>query len=188
MKSPLTASFFERTPVTCARELVGCEFHWGRTSGIIVETEAYSEKNDEACHTFSRPSAREFIDLHAAGTAYVYLNYGIHWLTNVVVKHPEERGFVLLRALAPLHGKEIMQRRRNKTATKDLCSGPGKLSQALGIDGSAHGTPLVNKTSQGFAHSSLPVDSLREGPRIGISKAQDLPWRFGIADSEHLSQ
>jgi DNA-3-methyladenine glycosylase len=104
--------FFQRDPLTCARELIGCELIWGRCSGIVVETEAYSSVGDEASHTFSRPSAREFIARHRPGAAYVYFNYGMYWMLNVLVKDGTEDGFVLFRALQPTRGIELMTRRR----------------------------------------------------------------------------
>src|SRR6185312_9171499 len=120
----LSASFFRRDPLTCARELIGTELLWGRCSGIIVETEAYTALNDEAAHTFTRPSARAFIERNKAGAAYVYFNYGVHWMLNVLVKGTEE-GFVLIRALEPRRGVELMKRRRGVNDLRQLCSGPG---------------------------------------------------------------
>ena len=101
---PLERSFFERDPVLCARELIGCTFGFGSTSGIIVETEAYTAEGDPACHTWKRPTAREFVASNPPGTAYVYLNYGMHWLFNFLVKGGERDGFVLIRALEPAQG------------------------------------------------------------------------------------
>jgi DNA-3-methyladenine glycosylase len=135
--------FFQRDPVTCARELIGCELVWKNCAGIIVETEAYAALNDEACHTFARPSARAFVEKHPSGTAYVYFNYGMYWLLNVLVKGGAEDGFVLFRAIEPTRGLDAMHRRRvanRKTENPQLkptalCSGPGKLAMALGVDG-----------------------------------------------------
>ena len=190
----LPRSFFETSPVDCARALIGKEFRWGRSAGRVVETEAYSEIGDEACHTFFRPSARAFVEENRAGVAYVYLNYGMYWLTNVLVVGPGggERGFVLLRALEPLRDMPAMRRRRDQLRDRDLCSGPGKLSMALGIDGpKAHGWDLADPDDlrRGFFQSAGQVDSERvvEDRRIGISKAQDLMWRFCLEGSEHLS-
>ena len=100
----LTAPYFERHPVECARDLIGCVFEWRGCAGRIVETEAYTAEGDPACHTFFRPGARRFVQSHEAGTAYVYLNYGVHWLFNVLVKGPDMAGFVLFRALEPTSG------------------------------------------------------------------------------------
>ena len=97
-KQIIRASFFKRDPLTCARELIGTELNWGECSGIVVEVEAYAAFDDEAAHTFTRPSARSFIERNKAGAAYVYFNYGVHWMLNVLVKG-EANGFVLIRAL-----------------------------------------------------------------------------------------
>src|ERR1700751_6416071 len=109
----LTRKFFERPPLICAREMLGCELIWGETAGIIVETEAYAEHGDAASHTFLRRGAREFIQRNPAGTLYVYLNYGIHWLLNFLVKGREANGFVLICALEPTRGIELMAKRRD---------------------------------------------------------------------------
>src|SRR3989442_1494671 len=100
----LPRAFFQQDPLTCARELIGCELVWNECAGIVVETEAYAALDDEACHTFMRPSAREFVARHEPGAAYVYLNYGMHWLLNVLVKNGAQEGFVLFRALHPTRG------------------------------------------------------------------------------------
>ncbi len=188
----LTAAFFQRHPLVCARELIGCTFRWKSAAGIVVETEAYAEHGDEACHLFSRPSAREFVGKKPAGTAYVYLNYGMYWLVNVVCKNPVtgDRGFVLLRALEPTTGIATMQKRRDKERLKDLCSGPGKLGQALGITGKDHGKNLTlppAKNRSGFWTSGNDDFEVETDVRIGISKAMELEWRFLMAGSEHVS-
>src|SRR5881628_2061719 len=126
------ASFFKRDPITCARELIGADLIWGDCSGLLVEVEAYAAIADEAAHTFTRPSARSFIERNRAGAAYVYFNYGVHWMLNVLVKG-EANGFVLIRALEPRRGIELMKKRRRVDDVRRLCSGPGKLTQALDI-------------------------------------------------------
>lgn len=179
--------FFRRDPVTCARELIGCELYWNDCSGIIVETEAYTATNDEASHTFFRPSARVFVTEHDAGAAYVYMNYGMYWLLNVLVKGGTEDGFVLIRALEPMEGIPLMQRRRFKSQAAArpitaLCSGPGKLSIAMGIDGRDHGRDLCDQPGVGFRHSNrTPRVNWVSDIRVGITKAVHLPWRF-LAD------
>src|SRR5881409_1461954 len=130
----LRASFFKRDPIACARELIGAELIWGDCSGILVEAEAYAAIDDEAAHTFTRPSARSFIERNRAGAAYVYFNYGVHWMLNVLVKGTEN-GFVLIRALEPTRGIPLMRKRRGVDVAHQLCSGPGKLTQALAITG-----------------------------------------------------
>ena len=185
-------SFFERDPLTCARELIGCELVWGKCAGIVVETEAYTALNDEACHTWSRPSAREFIARHRAGAAYVYFNYGMYWLLNALVKGGGVDGFVLFRALKPTRGEALMTRRRLKQRRSPLahprmlCSGPGKLTVALGIDGRDHGRDLCASKSVGFVPASPPVQ-VHVDERIGVSRAKDFAWRFSLLGSEFVS-
>jgi DNA-3-methyladenine glycosylase len=181
----LTVPFFQQHPVTCSRELIGCLFQWNGCSGRIVETEAYTAEGDPACHTFFRPGARRFVAEHEAGTAYVYLNYGVHWLFNVLVKGQEGAGFVLFRALEPVCGIGAMKERRGKADPRHLCSGPGKLTKALGITGAVHGTAFLDGPETGiFRGSNLGVV---EGERIGISRGRELPWRFHERGNAHVS-
>ena len=184
--SILTPDFFSRDPVECARELIGCRFAWKGSGGIIVETEAYNAVGDEACHTFFRPSVREFVSRCAPGDAYVYLNYGVHWMFNIVVKGGGHEGFVLLRALEPLEGIEKMRARRGSVKDSQLASGPGKLTQALGINREDHGTAFLAKKNQGIHLGE--AEAIATGPRIGITKAADLPWRFGLKGSAFMSK
>ena len=185
-------TFFQRDPVTCARELIGCELVWKGCAGIVVETEAYAAINDEACHTFARPSARTFVEKQHAGAAYVYFNYGMYWLLNVLVKGGSEDGFVLFRAIEPVRGVAAMTRRRlahrqTKLAhPRMLCSGPGKLALALGVDGRDHGRDFCAGKTIGFRPAPKPV-AVVEDVRIGISKAAHLPWRFLLRDSAFVS-
>lgn len=179
-------SFFERSPLECAPELIGACFHWAGCTGRIVETEAYLSEGDPACHTWFRPSARTFVESHGAGAAYVYLNYGVHWLFNVLAKGEKASGFVLLRAIEPLDGLDAMRSRRPSVADHLLGAGPGKLTRALGIDGSAHGTDFLNVAGCGI--SLAETAEVCSGVRIGISKAVDLPWRFGDPQSRSLSR
>jgi len=185
----LPRSFFQRDPVTCARELIGCELVWRHCAGRIVETEAYAAENDAACHTFARPSARRFIETHHAGAAYVYLNYGMYWLLNVLVKGGTEDGFVLIRALEPTRGVLSMARRRFGSrlhSVRQLCSGPGKLSLALGVKSSDHGRDFCQQGSIGIVPARAPVP-VQTDLRIGISKAAHLPWRFLLEGSDFVS-
>lgn len=186
----LQPRFFQRHPTDCARDLIGCHFRWNGCEARIVETEAYAARGDPACHTFFRKDARAFVAAHPAGTAYVYLNYGVHWLFNVLVKDeddPAGGGFVLFRALDPLNGIPLMRARR--PAVRDdalLCAGPGRLTRALGIDGSVHGSAFLGGADTGIRRAAAvsPV----AGPRIGISRAIELPWRFGEAGAAGLSR
>ncbi len=191
----LTRDFFARDPVTCARELIGCTLVWGRCAGVVVETEAYAAVNDEACHTWSRPSARAFVAKHPPGAAYVYFNYGMYWMLNVLVKGGTEDGFVLFRAIEPTIGLAAMTRRRSANFKAQsakakslawLCSGPGKLAQALGVTGRDHGRDFCGGRSGGFLAPVAPVD-VEADVRVGISRAEDLPWRFLLRGSRHIS-
>ncbi len=179
----INTDFFCRDSIDCARDLIGANFVFGGCGGRIIETEAYRAEGDPACHTFFRKSAKEFVAQHPAGTAYVYLNYGVHWLFNILTKEPDNIGFVLIRALLPESGVKQMQKRRKNTAEKNLCSGPGKLTQALEISGDYHGCDFLRHRKLRFeaADPSLPI--LADG-RIGISRAQDFPWRFTSADHQ----
>ncbi len=182
----LSRAFFQQDPLTCSRELIGAELVWGECRGIIVETEAYSAcPEDEACHLFMRPSVRSWFDAKPPGTAYVYMNYGMYWLLNVLVKGGAEDGFVLIRALEPVAGVERMRERRMRERLTDLCSGPGKLSQALGITGADHGRDLC-EGKVGFVKKAKPVRVVSD-LRVGISRAAHLEWRFLLEGSPHLS-
>lgn len=178
--------YFEQDPVTCARRLIGCRFEWCGCAGRIVETEAYDSVDDPACHTWFRPGAREFVSRQRPGDAYVYLNYGVHWLFNVLVKGGAREGFVLFRAVEPLEGIGRMRARRAGARDEQLGAGPGRLTRALGIDGRAHGSSFLRaaRCAIRFGMAVEPV----AGPRIGISRAKDLPWRFGDPDSRSLSR
>ena len=182
----LNRDFFSRDPVVCARELIGCRFGLGDTVGMIVETEAYAALGDRACHTWRRPGARRFLDSHVPGTAYVYLNYGMHWLFNFLVKGGGCDGFVLLRALKPHEGIPLMQRRRKRVNPLDFCSGPAKLTQALGITGDHHGhDPLSEK---GWSLSKGPDEhEVVASKRIGITLDAEYPWRFLSKDCPFVS-
>ena len=179
-------TFLEGDPLVCARSLIGCELVWGETSGIIVETEAYAEHGDAASHTFLRRGAREFIQTNPAGTLYVYLNYGIHWLLNFLVKGSEANGFVLIRALQPTRGIELMAKRRGISEFHRLCSGPGKLTQALAMNQKFHGRDFFTIASARILcrRDSVEIDVDR---RIGITKAIDLDWRFLLSGSASVS-
>lgn len=189
----LTRSFFTRPFLTVARDLVGCVLVWDGCAGLIVELEAYGAVDDPACHTSVRPTAREFVARYPAGTAYVYLNYGMYWLLNVLVKGGGEDGILLLRALEPLEGIPLMQQRRGRTALRDLCSGPGKLGRALALSRTDHTCELAGDDphaprTRGFRPRppGLPLDIVTDG-RIGLSVAQDRPWRFSLRDHPHVS-
>lgn len=182
----LLEDYFEQDPVTCARGLIGCHFLWNGCAGRIVETEAYDSEGDPACHTWFRPSTRAFVERQKAGDAYVYMNYGVHWLFNVLVKGGKRSGFVLFRALEPVSGFEAMRQRRPGTADFLLGAGPGRLTRALGIDGGAHGKHFLRSRTCAITRGEAPA--ILAGPRIGISRATELNWRFGDASSPSLSR
>jgi DNA-3-methyladenine glycosylase len=182
----IPVSFFERDPLICARELIGAELIWGNCSGVLVETEAYNAIDDEACHTFMRPSTRAFIERNKAGAAYVYFNYGMHWMLNVLVKG-RENGFVLIRALEPRTGVERMKKRRKLDEVKRLCSGPGKLTQALGITDRHHEMDLCADTRHCFAQNAEATVKVVADQRIGITRSAHLPWRFTLHGSPFVS-
>jgi DNA-3-methyladenine glycosylase len=175
--------------VEAARELVGCTIAHGTCRGVIVETEAYHEE-EPACHAFVGLTARTAPLFQAPGIAYVYRSYGIHALLNVVVEPEGVGAAVLIRALEPLEGIGLMCARRGRDVKTDLCSGPGKLTQALGIGLELNATPLLG----GPIALGPPPPALAEqpaivaGPRIGITRAVELPWRFCLAGSRHVSR
>jgi DNA-3-methyladenine glycosylase len=182
----LKRSFFERDPVSCARDLIGCKLNWGALSGTVVETEAYDAEGDAASHTSFRPSARAFIRAHRAGAAYVYFSYGVHWMLNVLVKGTR-LGFVLIRALEPIDGIRRMEKSRNLRDPRQLCSGPGKLTQALGITGAHHGRDLCRAAAFSFSPPGKTAE-VETSPRIGISRSAELAWRFYVPGNPHVSR
>ncbi len=180
-------AFFRRDLLTCARELIGTELIWGDCSGIIVEAEAYAAVNDEACHTFTRPSARNFIERNKAGAAYIYFNYGAHWMLNVLVKG-KANGFVLIRALEPRRGISRMKKRRGTDDVRKLCSGPGKLTQALDITNRHHEMDLCADSRHRFVRDTNKVVDVVIDKRIGITRSADLHWRFTLRGSPFVSR
>jgi DNA-3-methyladenine glycosylase len=185
MKKWIAGIDFSRPAHEVAQALVGVELTVGGVGGVVVETEAYGAL-DPASHSFKGPTARNGAMFGPAGMAYVYRSHGLHWCLNVVCG-PEGSGeAVLIRALEPTHGLEEMRRRRGDLQDGALCSGPGKLCQALGVDGSFDKLPL-DEPPFGWAPSAV-AERVVAGPRIGISKAVEEPWRFGLAGSKFLSR
>ncbi len=182
----IRTTFFRREPILCARELIGAELIWGTCAGTIVETEAYLAENDEACHTFSRPSARAFIERNKPGAAYIYFSYGAHWMLNVLVKGASN-GFVLIRALQPLRGIELMKKRRGVDDERRLCSGPGKLTEAFAITNRHHEMNLCLDPRHCFACSSGEDVDVVADERIGITRSAHHPWRFTVRGSKFVS-
>lgn len=179
----LTKSFFARSAEEVAPELIGCDFFVDGVGGKIVETEAYT-RLDPASHSFRGPTRRNQSMFGEPGTAYVYRIYGLHWCMNFVCA---EASAVLLRALLPLNGLEIMKARRGGVSDIQLCSGPAKLSKALNITGNLDGASLFAPPFTLRARSEQPVEIL-EGERIGISRATELPWRFWLAGCAYVSR
>jgi DNA-3-methyladenine glycosylase len=194
----LGADFYDRPVVEVARDLVGCVVAHAGASGLIVETEAYHE-SEPACHAFVGLTPRTRVLFGPPGRAYVYRSYGIHALLNAVCEPEGVAAAVLIRALAPLQGVELMRERREAGAAgrsrarsrlgeRDLCSGPGKLTQALGIELSENGTSLLEGPVGIWSRpGSAGADVLAVAPRVGINKAVELPWRFCLAGDPNVS-
>jgi DNA-3-methyladenine glycosylase len=182
----LGADFFERSVHAVARDLVGCTLLYEGRGGVIVETESY-EADDPACHAYVGLTERTRVLFGPPGYAYVYLSYGIHSLLNAVAEPEGEAAAVLIRALEPTHGIEQMRARRGAKPDLDLCSGPGKLTEALGITLADNETDL---TREPFLLTPPQGDppAIVTGPRIGITKAVDRPWRFCAAGSPYVSR
>jgi DNA-3-methyladenine glycosylase len=184
----LSHAFYDRPVVEVARALLGCVVRHGDTAGVIVETEAYHE-SEPACHAFVGLTARTAPLFGPPGRAYVYRSYGIHALLNAVTGPEGDGAAVLIRALEPLEGLEHMRLRRGLEREEDLCSGPGKLTQALGITlehntvDLAAGPIAIEAPPPGWGEIEIVV-----GTRIGITKAAELPWRFCVAGSRSVSR
>jgi DNA-3-methyladenine glycosylase len=168
-----------------ARTLIGCELLVDGVGGRIVETEAY-DMTDPASHTFSGPTARNQAMFGPPGRAYVYRSYGIHWCLNFVCAEEGHGAGVLIRAIEPLYGIDVMCERRGLHEPRLLCSGPGRVGQALAIAHDMNGHRLDRKPFEVRAAAGLHEVSV--GPRVGITKAADVPWRFGLAGSPFLSR
>ena len=186
MSAALPADFYARPVVDVARDLVGCVVRHGGGTGLIVETEAYHD-SEPASHAFVGLTPRTETLFGPPGVAYVYRSYGIHALLNAVCEDERSGAAVLIRALEPLEGKGEMRARRRRDRLEDLCSGPGKLTQALGIELDLNGTSLVNGPVRIEARAAAAPEILA-GPRIGITRATDLPWRFCAAGSRFVSR
>lgn len=173
--------------VTAARRLIGVRLLVGGVGGVIVETEAY-DAGDPASHSFNGPTARNAAMFGPPGRAYVYRIYGAHWCFNVVCDAAMRGSAVLIRALEPTDGLNVMRRRRAAQDVRALCSGPGKLCQALAIDKTLDHAPLDQPPFRLEIRSPLADTHLVAGPRIGIAKGMAAPWRFGLRGSPFLSR
>lgn len=179
--------FFKGDPLQCAEQLIGSELVWEKCGGIVVETEAYLVEGDEACHTFMRPSTRAFVERNRAAACYIYFNYGVHWMLNLLIKGGPRDGLILIRALEPTRGIALMRKRRGREDVRQLCSGPGKLTQALAINKRHHEIDLASDRVHHFRPRPNKGIEVVADPRIGISRAKDFPWRFTLRDSPFVS-
>src|SRR6202000_2891911 len=182
---PLKRSFFDRSVHEVAPDLIGATLLVNGVGGIIVEVEAYHQ-SDPAAHSFNGPTPRTMVMFGPAGFSYVYRSYGIHWCVNLVCEKAGSASAVLIRALAPTHGIPAMQRRRGLHDERSLCSGPGKLTEALGITHAHNGLALDASPYALYAPTAKP--DVVAGVRIGLTKAVDLPWRYGLRGSKFLSK
>jgi DNA-3-methyladenine glycosylase len=182
----IDAAFFARPVLEVAPDLVGCTVRHGATAGVIVETEAYHE-SEPACHAYVGLTARTAPLFGPPGRAYVYRSYGIHALLNAVCDREGVGAAVLIRALEPVAGLELMRARRGTDRDEDLCSGPGRLTQALAIEVDLNGSSLLDGPVRIHARSG-PAPEVSVGRRIGITKAAELPWRFCARGSRHVSR
>jgi DNA-3-methyladenine glycosylase len=183
--SPLAESFFARSVLKVAPELIGATLLIDGVGGVIVEVEAYHH-TDPAAHSYRGPTERNAVMFGPPGFAYVYRSYGIHWCLNFVCEKAGSASAVLIRALEPTEGLGKMRRRRDVVEEKALCSGPGKLAQALGVTHALNGLSLTVPPFALFTRHGKP--EVVTGPRIGITKAVDFPWRYGLRGSKFVSK
>ncbi len=179
------ARWCARPSLEVARDLIGCELFADGVGGVVVECEAYA-RDEPASHAFPGPTRRNASMFGPAGRLYVYRSYGIHWMLNIVCGRELGAGeAVLVRALEPTAGLEAMRERRGRESLLDLCRGPGRLGQALAIGPELDGEPI------GAGRVALvpgpPPGPVVQTPRIGITRAVELPWRFLLADSPYVS-
>ena len=182
---PIPQSFFSRSVHEVAPDLIGALMLVDGVGGIIVETEAYHH-TEPAAHSFRGQTPRNAVMFGPPGYAYVYRSYGIHWCVNIVCEPEGSASAVLIRAIEPTVGIELMRLRRVGLGDRTLCSGPGKLCQAMGITSAHNGLPLNAPPIILLPRKAVP--DIIAGPRIGITKAVDLPWRYGLRGSRFLSK
>ena len=181
----LRRDFFARSSHEVAPDLIGVTLLVDGVGGPIVEVEAY-DQDDPASHSFNGRTPRNAVMFGPAGYAYVYRSYGIHWCLNVVCAEPDRAEAVLIRALQPEHGLDAMRERRGLDDDRALCSGPGKLCQALAVTGAHDGLALDEPPFRFLARKEPP--SIATGTRIGLTRAAERPWRYGLAGSPYLSR
>lgn len=181
----LTRTFFDRSVHKVAPDLIGATLLVAGIGGIIVEVEAYHH-TDPAAHSFNGPTQRNHVMFGPPGFVYVYRSYGIHWCVNFVCEQEGSASAVLIRALEPTHGLPTMRRRRGQADPRSLCSGPGKLCEALAITNVHNALPL---DAPPFAlHAATVKPNVAIDVRVGITKAADLPWRYGLKGSRFVSK
>jgi DNA-3-methyladenine glycosylase len=183
----LGVDFFDRSVHLVARELIGCRFFFAGCGGTIVETESY-ERDDPACHAYVGLTDRTEVLFGPPGRAYVYLSYGIHSLLNFVAEPEGEAAAVLIRAIEPSAGIAAMRERRGERPDRDLCSGPGKLTEALGIGLEQNDADLGREPFLLTGPAGDWAGEVLTGPRIGITKAVERPWRFCAAGNPNVSK
>ena len=182
---PLKRAFFGRSVHEVAPDLIGVTLLFNGVGGVIVEVEAYHH-TEPAAQSYNGPTPRNLVMFGPPGFTYVYRSYGIHWCVNFVCEKEGSASAVLIRALAPTHGLAAMRRRRGLQEERALCSGPGKLCEALGITIAHSGLPLDKAPYE--LHARVGDADVVTGARIGITKAVDLPWRYGLRGSKFLSK
>src|SRR5579862_243144 len=185
MPKRLNRAFFKRGVLEVAPDLIGAVLLVGGVGGRIVELEAYHQ-TDPAAHSYHGPTARNAVMFGPPGYVYVYRSYGIHWCLNFVCEPKGSASAVLIRAIEPTAGLPVMRRRRGTADDRLLCSGPGRVCEALGITRAHNGLALDAPPFELFARSD-EVEVVT-GPRIGITKAVDRPWRYGLKGSRYLSK
>jgi DNA-3-methyladenine glycosylase len=185
MAKRLTRAFFSRSVHEVAPDLIGAVLLVNGVGGRLVEVEAYHQ-TDPAAHSYHGPTERNAVMFGPPGFAYVYRSYGIHWCLNFVCEPKGSASAVLVRAIEPTAGLTAMRRRRGTAEERLLCSGPGRVCEALGVTGAYSGLALTAPPFEIFARSGRA--EVVAGPRIGITKAADLPWRYGEKGSRFLSK
>jgi DNA-3-methyladenine glycosylase len=183
--SLITRAFFARSVHEVAPDLIGATLLFNGVGGEIVEVEAYHH-TDPAAHSYGGPTARNAVMFGPPGIAYVYRSYGIHWCLNFVCEAEGSASAVLIRALRPLAGLATMRRRRRLTDERLLCAGPGRLCEALKITGTHNGLALDAPPFELDGRGGRP--EIVKGVRIGITKAAEQPWRYGLAGSRFVSK
>jgi len=194
----LTRSFYAHPTRQLAQALLGCRlvrrWHGQRLSGVIVETEAYIGETDLACHARAGRTLRTAVMYGQPGRAYVYFTYGMHWMLNVVSEAEHFPAAVLIRALEPVEGLDVMQQHRPVLRPIELCRGPAKLTQALRIDQALNGVDLCSRHSDLWIESGvpLPARAMGRGPRVGLGSTPEpwksKPWRYWVKDSPFVSK